>query len=89
MVMYIFFVCYKLIMQVTLYTNGQKTPTSTTSVGDGIVATTSAIFVTETTTGAEKQGLLLQMLEIQQLLLQVLKIQIQRMQAKKNKPWRI
>ena len=42
MVMYIFFVCYKLIMQDTLYTNGQKTPTSTTSVGDGIVATTSA-----------------------------------------------
>ena len=29
-------------MQDTLSTNGQKTPTSTTSVGDGIAATTSA-----------------------------------------------
>ena len=46
-------------------TNGPKTPTSTASVGDGIASTTSAVFVTETTTGAEKQGLLLQVLEIQ------------------------
>ena len=30
-------------------TNGQKAPTSTASVGDGIIATTSAVFVTETT----------------------------------------
>ena len=31
-------------------TNGPKTPTSTASVRDGIAATTSALFVTETTT---------------------------------------
>ena len=39
-------------MQDTLSTNGQKTPTSTASVGDGIATTTSAVFVTETTTRA-------------------------------------
>ena len=39
-------------MQDTLSTNGQKTPTRTTSVGDGIAATTSAVFVTKTTTRA-------------------------------------
>ena len=39
-------------MQDTLSTNCQKTPTSTTGVGNGIAATTSAIFVTETTTRA-------------------------------------
>nr|POF03424.1 dirigent protein 21 [Quercus suber] len=36
----------------TLSTNGQKTPTSTASVGDGIAATTSTVFVTKTTTWA-------------------------------------
>ena len=39
-------------MQDTLSTNGPKTPTSTASVGDGIASTTSAVFVTETTTRA-------------------------------------
>ena len=37
-------------MQDTLSTNGPKTPTSTASVGDGIASTTSAVFVTKTTT---------------------------------------
>ena len=35
-------------------TNGPKTPTSTASVGDGIASTTSAVFVTETTTRARE-----------------------------------
>ena len=39
-------------MQDTLSTNGPKTPTSTASVGDGIASTTSAVFVTKTTTRA-------------------------------------
>nr|POF02037.1 hypothetical protein CFP56_18162 [Quercus suber] len=42
----------KIGMQDTLSTNGQKTPTSIASIGDGIAATTSAVFVTETTTSA-------------------------------------
>ena len=33
-------------------TNGQKTLTNIASVGDGITATTSVVFVTETTTRA-------------------------------------
>ena len=33
-------------------TKGQKTPTIIASVGDGIAATTSTVFVTETTTRA-------------------------------------
>ena len=41
-------------MQDTLSTNGQKTPTSIASVGDEIATTTSAVFVTETTTRARE-----------------------------------